>query len=108
MLINGKISVKDFFGYVVAQIAGAFAGSGMLALIVSMTELRNTGLGANGFGEASAVGLTMVGALIVEIIATCTELPNSKATIYIDNNRVAEASVASDGSISYTIPNVAP
>lgn len=71
MLINGKISVKDFFGYVVAQIAGAFAGSGMLALIVSMTELRNTGLGANGFGEASAVGLTMVGALIVEIIATC-------------------------------------
>lgn len=71
MLINGKISVKDFFGYVIAQIAGAFAGSGMLALIVSMTELRNTGLGANGFGEASAVGLTMVGALIVEIIATC-------------------------------------
>jgi aquaporin Z len=71
MLINGKISVKDFCGYVVAQIAGAFAGSGILALIVSMTELRNAGLGANGFGDASAVGLTMVGALIVEIIATC-------------------------------------
>ena len=43
----------------------------------------------------------------VEIIATCTDLPNSNATIYIDNNRIAQASVALDGSISYTIPNVA-
>ena len=71
MLINGKITVKDFCGYVVAQIAGAFAGSGILSLIVSMTELKNVGLGANGFGEASAVGLTMAGAIVVEIIATC-------------------------------------
>jgi hypothetical protein len=44
----------------------------------------------------------------VEIIATCTDLPNSNATIYIDNNRIAQASVASDGSISYTIPNITP
>lgn len=44
----------------------------------------------------------------VEIIATCTDLPNSSATIYIDNNKVAETNVASDGSISYTLWNVAP
>lgn len=72
MLINGKLSAKDFCGYVVAQIAGAFAASGILSLIVSMTELTSNGLlGANGYEAESALGLTMVGALIVEIIATC-------------------------------------
>lgn len=70
MLINKKMDVKDFCGYVVAQILGAFAGSGLLALIVSMTKLQNAGLGANGFGDLSGVGLTLVGALIVEVIAT--------------------------------------
>ena len=30
-----------------------------------------TGLGANGFDAASSVGLSMVGALVVEIILTC-------------------------------------
>lgn len=71
MFINKKLSFKDFCGYVVAQIAGAFAASGLLNLIVSMTQIGNNGLlGANGFEAESAVGLTMVGALIVEAIAT--------------------------------------
>lgn len=70
MLINKKMDAKDFCGYVVAQVLGAFAGSGLLALIVSMTKLQNAGLGANGFGDLSGVGLTLVGALIVEVIAT--------------------------------------
>ena len=71
MFISGKMDAKEFCGYVVSQILGAFAGSGILALIVSMTKLQNAGLGANGFGELSAVELTLVGALIVEIISTC-------------------------------------
>ena len=71
MLINGKIAIKDFIGYVIAQILGAFAGSGLLALIISMTDLEGAGLGANGFGEGiSMVGLSLAGALIVEIVAT--------------------------------------
>jgi len=71
MFINKKMDAKDFCGYVVAQILGALAGSGILSLIVSMTELQEVGLGANGYGDLSAVGLTLVGALVVEIIATC-------------------------------------
>ena len=70
MLISKKMSVKDFCGYVVAQVLGAFAGSGILLLIINMTNLENAGLGANGFGELSAVGLGLAGAIIVEIIAT--------------------------------------
>ena len=70
MLINKKMTVKDFCGYVVAQVLGALVASGLLKLIISLTNLKNAGLGANGFGEVSTVGLTLAGALIVEIIAT--------------------------------------
>ena len=72
MLINKKMSVKEFIGYVVAQVLGAILGIGILYAIISLSglEVAVTGLGANGFGEASAVGLNMLGAIIVEIVLT--------------------------------------
>ena len=70
MLISGKMSGKDFCGYVVAQVLGAFAGAGLLLLIINNTTLGDIGLGANGYGELSQVGLGMWGAILVEIIAT--------------------------------------
>jgi len=70
MLISGRLSLKDFCGYVVAQIAGAFAGSGLLYAILSSTSLPTNNLGANGFGDYSATGLSMVGAILVELILT--------------------------------------
>lgn len=70
MLINKKMNVKDFIGYVIAQVLGAFAGTGILYGILVNTALGASSLGANGFGEASAAGITMVGAIIVEIVLT--------------------------------------
>ena len=70
MLLSKKMSAKDFCGYVVAQILGAFAGSGLLLAITKLSTLENAGLGANGYGELSAVGLNVWGALIVEVVAT--------------------------------------
>ena len=70
MLLSKKMTLKDFCGYVVAQILGAFAGSGLLLAITKCTNLVNPGLGANGYGELSAVGLNLGGALIVEVVAT--------------------------------------
>ncbi|MBR3176518.1 aquaporin [Candidatus Saccharibacteria bacterium] len=70
MLISGKLSIKDFFGYVASQIAGAFAGSGLLYAILSCTNLGTKALGANGFDGYSATGLNMTGAILVEIILT--------------------------------------
>ena len=70
MLINKKMNVKDFIGYVVAQVLGAFAGTGILYGILVNTALGASSLGANGFREASAAGITMVGAIIVEIVLT--------------------------------------
>lgn len=65
MLINGKMSVKDFIGYVIAQFLGATAGAAGLMLIFG-----NKSLGANGFYKASALGVGMKGALIIEVVLT--------------------------------------
>ena len=66
MLINKKLSVTDFIGYVVAQILGAIAGAGLLKMIVAMGVVDLTGgLGSNG---TSTIGVA--GALVVEIILT--------------------------------------
>ena len=70
-LIDGRMTLKDFCGYVVAQVLGAIAGSGILYGIVACTGMTVAGYGANGFGDASAVGISMIGALIVEVILTC-------------------------------------
>lgn len=73
MLINKKISVKDFIGYVISQVLGAFLGIGILYLIISNTSILDAStsmLGSNGYDSLSAVGINMIGAIIVEIILT--------------------------------------
>lgn len=73
VFLNKGMSAQDFVGYVVAQFIGGIAGAGILACIISNTSLgdiASVGLGQNGFGEASYVGLSMIGALLVEIILT--------------------------------------
>ena len=70
MLISKKISVKDFIGYVISQVAGAFAGSGILYAILNGTDLGTANLGANGFESLSALNISMVGALITEVVLT--------------------------------------
>ncbi len=72
MLINRKMSIKDFCFYVLAQVLGAILGIAILYAIVvnSGLAVADTGLGANGFGDASAVGLNVYGALIVEVVLT--------------------------------------
>lgn len=69
MLINGKLSLVDFIGYVIGQVAGAFAGSGILNFIVKSSQTLS-GYGSNGFEELSAVKLSLSGAIVVEIVLT--------------------------------------
>ena len=73
MFINKKMTGKEFCGYVVSQVLGALAGSGLLYFIISQSSslsIAANGLGANGYGDASSVGLSLFGAIIVEIILT--------------------------------------
>ncbi len=68
MLITQKMSVKDFCGYVLGQMVGAFAGTGLLYAILYSTDFGTANLGANAYG--GEVNLTACGAFLIEIVLT--------------------------------------
>ena len=70
MLISKKISAKDFICYVVAQVLGAIAGTAILFFILSNTNLGTTALGANFYGELSANNISLLAAIVTEIVLT--------------------------------------
>ena len=70
MLIRGDIDVKDFVWYVVSQVLGAICGAGLLYLILSSTTLGTATLGTNGYGVLSASNISLIGALVVEVVLT--------------------------------------
>lgn len=74
MWIDGRMETKDLVMYIIFQCIGAIIGIALLAAIInsapSLGGYAATGLGQNGFGSASSVGLDVVGAILVEIILT--------------------------------------
>jgi aquaporin Z len=69
MLMRKKISTKDAVNYWIYQIAGAFIGSGLLALIFGMSGKKDMtgGLGSNGL--AGVNGNAFAG-FLVELVLT--------------------------------------
>lgn len=61
MLVSGKMKIKDFIGYVVAQFAGAIAGAAILDALLGSNE----SLGQNGLYNGD-----IIASLIVEVILT--------------------------------------
>ena len=74
MWIDGRMEAKDLILYIVFQCIGAIIGIALLVAIINSSAYLGgyltTGLGQNGFGAASSVGINVVGAIIVEIILT--------------------------------------
>ena len=64
MLVSKKLSVKDFFGYVIAQFAGAIAGAAVLMVLVGEND-KTGALGSNALYQNS-IWLS----LLVEVILT--------------------------------------
>lgn len=74
LYLDGRMDSKDLIGYWISQFIGGIVGAILLAIIIMTCDLGGfglTGLGCNGYGAASAVGLNAFGALLVEIILTC-------------------------------------
>ena len=61
MLLSGKMSVKDFCGYVIAQFLGAIAGAALLMLFVG---------GASNLGANGLFNNNILLSLLIEIILT--------------------------------------
>ena len=72
MLIDGRIEKNDAIFYIVAQFIGGIIGALLLWIIVGQTDftVAQVGLGTNGFDDRSAFGISMFGAIIVEILLT--------------------------------------
>lgn len=82
MLISKRMSVADFFGYIISQFIGGIAAAASLKAISNCYDenvmanfetsynMDLTSLGTNGYGAESLLGISMVGALVVEVILT--------------------------------------
>ena len=69
VLISGRMSVTDFFLYLVSQVLGAICGSACLKIIFSLGQVKDMtgGLGSNGLGGVNG---NIVAGLLVEILLT--------------------------------------
>ncbi len=69
VLISGGMNAKEFFTYVIAQILGAFVGSGLLTAIFATGFVTDQtgGFGANGL---AGVNGSVIAGLLVELILT--------------------------------------
>jgi len=69
--IGGRFDVKDLVPYIIAQVLGGIAGAGILYTIASgQAGYEIGGFAANGFGEHSPGGYTMMAALVCEVVMT--------------------------------------
>ncbi len=69
VLMTGGMDVKEFAGYVISQIFGAFAGSLILAAIFGLGGITDMtgGFGSNGLGGVNG---SVLAGLLVEIVLT--------------------------------------
>jgi aquaporin Z len=70
--VGGRFPAKDLVPYIVAQVAGAAAGAGILYLIATGAPSFDVtgGFATNGFGVHSPGGYTMTAAIICEVVMT--------------------------------------
>ncbi len=69
--IGGRFDKKDLLPYIAAQVLGGIGGAAILYLIASgKADFELGGFAANGYGEHSPDGYSMLSALVVEIVMT--------------------------------------
>ena len=72
LVVGKRFPASELFAYIGAQVVGGIAGAGVLYVIASGADGFTTagGFAANGFGEHSPGGYSMVAALVAELVLT--------------------------------------
>ena len=70
-LLDKRMSVKDFIGYVIAQFAGGFLGALLLFGVAKMAGLNLPGNACNGLVGAQEKFGNYLGAILMEVVLTC-------------------------------------
>jgi aquaporin Z len=69
--VGGRFDKKELLPYIGAQLLGAIAGAGILYVIASgKAGFEIGGFAANGYGEHSPGGYSMIAALVAEVVMT--------------------------------------
>jgi len=69
--IGGRFDKKELLPYITAQILGGIAGAGILYIIATgKAGFEIGGFAANGYGEHSPGGYSLIAALVTEIVMT--------------------------------------
>lgn len=72
-LVAGRIGIAEAIGYWIAQLVGGIAGAALLFWMFSSADgysAAEQGLGTNGFGANSMIGLNVGGAFLAEVVLT--------------------------------------
>ncbi|RMI36048.1 MIP/aquaporin family protein [Streptomyces triticirhizae] len=72
MLLSGRMTPKAACWYWLAQVVGAIVGAALLFLVAHQVPGIRTGeaFGSNGYGHRSAVGLSIAGSFVAEVMLT--------------------------------------
>jgi aquaporin Z len=69
--IGGRFDIKDLLPYIIAQVLGGIAAAAILFVIATgKPDFAFGGFAANGYGEHSPGGYSMLAALVTEIVMT--------------------------------------
>ncbi|MCA1367577.1 aquaporin Z [Ensifer aridi] len=71
LAVAGKFPTSRLIGYIVAQVAGAIVAAAVLYVIATgKADVQLGGFAANGYGEHSPGGYSLMAALVTEIVMT--------------------------------------
>ncbi len=68
--VGGRIQAKEVLPYVVSQILGAIAAAGVLYIIATGNGSSIGNFAANGYGEYSPGGYSVMAAIVTELVMT--------------------------------------
>jgi aquaporin Z len=73
LYVGKRFPASELVPYIVSQVLGAVAGSGVLYLIASGKEGFSVaaGFAANGYGAHSPGGYSLLAAIVAEVVLTC-------------------------------------